>query len=82
MKKDQKLPNKVIHKNVNSGKQLPDNYNNYRQQSPYGNDYHNLQIEDLQIEEVRKISHKTGIADLIVKIISIETSTQFKFKET
>ena len=34
MKKDQYLPNKIIHSNSRSGKPLPDNYNVSRQQSP------------------------------------------------
>ena len=39
MKKDQNLPNKNIHKNNRSGKPLPDNYNKYKQQSTYQNNY-------------------------------------------
>ena len=35
MKKDQKLPNKNIHSNNNSGKPFPDNSHYSRHQSPY-----------------------------------------------
>ena len=39
MKKDQNLPNKNIHSNNSSGKPLPDNYNDFSQQSSYRNNY-------------------------------------------
>ena len=39
MKKDQNLPNKIIHKNNSSGKPLPNNSNYSRNQSPYNSSY-------------------------------------------
>ena len=58
MKKDKSLPNKNIHINNSSGKPLRDNYNRN----------HPAKIiiaEDLQTEEVHKISHRIDIAGLI-----------------
>ena len=39
MKKDQNLPNKIIHSNNSSGKPLPSNPNYSRNQSPYNSNY-------------------------------------------
>ena len=47
MKKDQNLPNKIFHNHNSSRKPLPDNYNNYRQQSTY----RITVTEDLLIED-------------------------------
>ena len=39
MKKDQNLPNKIIHSNNSSGKPLPNSSNHSRNQSPYNSNY-------------------------------------------
>ena len=72
MKKDQNLANKNIYCKNSSGKPLPDNYNNYRQQSLYRKTYRG----DLKIEELLNISHNIDIVDQTVKITNIEIIIQ------
>ena len=67
MKKDQNLPNKNIHSNNSSGKQIPGNWNYSRNQSPYNSSYRGRSPE----QRNSRNSHKIDIVDQIVKIFKI-----------
>ena len=72
MKKDQNLPNKNILGHNSSEKPFPENYKNYKQQSPHRNNFRGRSLD----KRNHKSIPKTDIADQIVITTSVEKNIQ------